>query len=48
MCGVAWFLAGGGGGGPPRVGGCVCVCREPIVPHDIWYGVQFFYVFIML
>ena len=26
----------------------VCVCREPIVPHDIVYGVQFFYVFFML
>jgi len=47
MCGVTWFLFGGSGG-PPRVGGCVCVCWKPIVHHDIVYGVQFFYVFIML
>jgi len=27
---------------------CVCVCREPIVLHDVVDGVQFFFVFVML
>ena len=30
-----------------RVGGCVCMCREPIVLHDVVYGVQFFFVFVV-
>ena len=27
---------------------CVCVYQEPIVPHDVVDGVQFFFIFFML
>ena len=48
MSGVTWFLGWGVGEGPPGFGGCEFVCREPIVHHYNVYGVQYFYVFIML
>jgi len=28
--------------------GCACVYRQPIVPHDVVDGVQFFFKFVML
>ena len=33
--------------GFPQVGGCVSMCREPMVCHDVAYGVQFFFIFIV-
>ena len=49
MCGFFWFLAGGCG--RLSLGGmCVCVCVywEPIVPHDVVVGVQFFFKLVVL
>ena len=28
--------------------GCLFMCREPIVLHDVMDGVQFFFIFVML
>jgi len=47
LCGVAWFLVGGLLCGIFLVGGCVNMCREPIVRHDVTYCVQFFFVFVV-
>ena len=49
MCGFFWFLAGGCGR-LSRGGICVCVCvyREPSVPHNVVDGVQFFFKFVVL
>ena len=48
LCGIAWILAGGDGMGFLQVRACVCMCRELIVCHDVAYGIQFFFIFIVI